>query len=166
MEFKDWIIIETEDTYNARINEVFIDDIPVIITTPSTVFQYKANRYFKIIMKEGVVPYFNAQPCNVEFLFRKVRRHNRQIHKSKPSKGGKRKRNQSPYIVNGFKRFDKVRYNKIECFITGKRSSGYFQLKKFDGTIISQGVSSKKLKLLEHVKGWIVDWRIGNSSPT
>lgn len=61
IEFKDWIIIETEDTYNARINEVFIDDIPVIITTPSTVFQYKANRYFKIIMKEGVVPYSPAE---------------------------------------------------------------------------------------------------------
>ena len=103
---------------------------------------------------------FNAQPCNVEFLFRKIRRHNRQIHKSKPSKGGKRQRNQSPYIINGFRRFNKVMYNGTECFITGKRISGYFQLKKFDDTVISQGVSSKRLKLLEPVKGWFVDWRI------
>lgn len=103
---------------------------------------------------------FNAKQSNVEFLFRKVRRHNRQIHKAKPSKGGKRQRTQSPYIVNGFRRFDKVMYNGIECFITGKRSSGYFQLKKFDGTVISQGVSSKRLKLLEPVKGWLVDWRV------
>lgn len=109
---------------------------------------------------------FNAQRSNAEFLFRKIRRHNRQIHKAKPSKGGKRQRTQSPYIVNGFKRYDKVMYNKIRCFITGKRSSGYFQLKTFYGTVISQGVSSKKLKLLEHAKGWIVDWRIGNSSST
>lgn len=107
---------------------------------------------------------FNAQQSNAEFQFRKIRRHNRQIHKVKPGKGGKRQRNQSPYIVNGFKRYDKVMYNKIKCFITGKRSSGYFQLKTFDGTVISQGVSSKKLKLLEHPKGWIVDWRISNSS--
>ena len=85
---------------------------------------------------------FNAEQSHVEFLYRKVRRHNRQIHKSKPGKGGKRQRNQSPYIVNGFKRFDKVKYNGIECFITGKRSSGYFQLKKFDGTVIGQGVRS------------------------
>ena len=102
---------------------------------------------------------FNAEQSHVEFLYRKVRRHNRQIHKSKPGKGGIRKRNQSPYIVNGFRRFDKVMYNGIECFITGKRSSGYFQLKKFDGTVISQGVSSKRLKLLEPIKGWLVDWR-------
>ena len=102
---------------------------------------------------------FNAEQSHVEFLYRKVRRHNRQIHKSKPRKGGKRQCNQSPYIVNGFRRFDKVKYNGIECFITGKRSSGYFQLKKFDGTVISQGVSSKRLKLLEPIKGWLVDWR-------
>jgi N6-L-threonylcarbamoyladenine synthase len=102
---------------------------------------------------------FNAEQSNVEFLYRKVRRHNRQIHKSKPGKGGIRKRNQSPYIVNGFRRFDKVKYNGTECFITGKRSSGYFQLKKFDGTVISQGVSSKRLKLLEPIKGWLIDWK-------
>ncbi|MBO6274925.1 MAG: HNH endonuclease [Methanobrevibacter sp.] len=101
-----------------------------------------------------------AEQSDIEYLYKKVRRHNRQIHKAKPSKGGKRKRNQSPYIVNGYKRFDRVLYNNsMECYITGKRSSGYFQLKKFDGTVISQGASSKKLKLLEPVKGWIIDWR-------
>lgn len=102
---------------------------------------------------------FNALPCDVEYCYRKIRRHNRQLHKSKPSKGGKRRRNQSNYIVNGFRRFDKVMFNGVECFIFGKRSSGYFQLKTFDGTVISQGVSSKKLKLLEPVKGWLIDWR-------
>ena len=96
----------------------------------------------------------DAEQSDVEYLYKKVRRHNRQIHKSKPSKGGKRKRNQSPYIVNGFRRYDKVMYNNKECFITGKRSSGYFQLKTFDGTVISQGISSKRLKLLEPIKGW------------
>ena len=108
----------------------------------------------------------NAKQSNVEYLFKKVRRHNRQIHKSKPSKGGVRKRNQSKYIINGFRRFDKVLYNDTVCFITGKRSSGYFQLKLFDETVISQGISSKKLKLLEPVKGWLIDWRLANSSPT
>lgn len=109
---------------------------------------------------------FNAQQSNVMFQFRKVRRHNRQIHKAKPGKGAIRQRNQSPYIVNGFRRYDKVMYNKIECFITGKRSSGYFQLKTFDGTVISQGASSKRLKLLEPSKGWLIDWKIDNSSST
>lgn len=103
---------------------------------------------------------FDAEFLDVEFLYRKVRRHNRQLHKSKPSKGGKRRRNQSNYIINGFRRFDKVLYNGVECFIFGKRSSGYFQLKTFDGTVISQGVSSKMLKLLEPIKGWLIDWRV------
>ena len=102
----------------------------------------------------------DAEQSDVEYLYKKVRRHNRQIHKSKPSKGGKRKRNQSPYIVNGFRRYDKVIYNNKECFITGKRSNGYFQLKTFDGTVISQGISSKRLKLLEPIKGWLIDWRL------
>ena len=102
----------------------------------------------------------NAKPSNVEFLYRKVRRHNRQIHKSKPGKGGIRQRTQSAYIVNGFRRFDKVMYKRIECFITSKRSSGYFQLKKFDGTVISQGVNNKQLKLLEPIKGWLIYWRM------
>ena len=102
----------------------------------------------------------NAEQSNVEYLYKKVRRHNRQIHKSKPSKGGKRKRNQSPYIVNGYRRYDKVMYRGKECFITGKRSSGYFQLKTFDETVISQGASSKQMKLLEPVKGWLIDWRL------
>ena len=101
----------------------------------------------------------DAERLDVEYLYRKVRRHNRSIHKNKPSKGGLRKRNQSSYIVNGYRRFDKVKYKNIVCFITGKRSSGYFQLKTFDGTLISQGVSSKKLKLLEPIKGWLIDWR-------
>lgn len=103
---------------------------------------------------------FDAKPLDVEYLYRKVRRHNRQLYKTKPGKGGKRRRNQSNYIINGFRRFDKVLYNGIECFIFGKRSSGYFQLKMFDGTVISQGVSSKKLKLLEPIKGWLIDWKV------
>lgn len=98
-----------------------------------------------------------AEQYSIEYLFKKVRRHNRQIHKAKPSKGGKRRKNQSPYIINGFRRYDKVMYNGIECFITGKRSNGYFQLKSIDGTVISQSTSSKKLKLLEPNKGWLVD---------
>lgn len=103
---------------------------------------------------------FNAERIDVEYQYKKVRRHNRQLHKSKPCKGGKRRRNQSHYVVNGFRRFDKVMYDGMECFITGKRSSGYFQLKTFDGTVVSQGVSSKKLKLLEPIKGWLINMEV------
>ena len=44
-----------------------------------------------------------------EYLFQKqTRRHNRQIHKLTILKGGVRKRHQAPYLVHGFRLFDKV----------------------------------------------------------
>ena len=35
--------------------------------------------------------------------------------------------------VKGFRRFDKVMYGKIKCYIFGLRSSGYFNLKTIKG---------------------------------
>ena len=55
---------------------------------------------------------------------RKVRCHNRQIHKNTILKGGIRKRNQAPYEVMGFRLFDKVRWKGQICFIFGRRSKG------------------------------------------
>lgn len=52
--------------------------------------------------------------------------HNRQIHKATILKGGIRKNNQAPYIVKGFRLWDKVRYDGQECFISGRRATGYF----------------------------------------
>jgi hypothetical protein len=36
--------------------------------------------------------------------------------------------------VHGFKKFDKVRHRGVECFIKGRRSTGYFSLMDIDGT--------------------------------
>lgn len=41
-------------------------------------------------------------------------------------KGSKKKLNQAPYIVKGFRLFDKVKFEDKECFVFGRRSSGYF----------------------------------------
>ena len=54
-----------------------------------------------------------------DFLFqRQTRKHNRQIHKCSILKGGVRKLNQAPFLVKGFRLFDKVRIGgQIEfCF--------------------------------------------------
>jgi hypothetical protein len=56
---------------------------------------------------------------------------------------------QAPKYVYGYQLFDKVLYNGIECYIFGRRSSGYFDLRLLDGTKISASVTYKKLKLLE-----------------
>lgn len=99
----------------------------------------------------------SATPLGYYFLQKKVRRHNRQIHKMRISKGGKKRMNQAPYIVYGFRLFDKVRYNNEIGFVWARRLSGSFRVYKLDGTVIKNGVSFKKLKLLEVRKGILID---------
>ena len=77
------------------------------------------------------------------------RKHNRQIHKANFLKGGKKKLNQSPYEVKGFRLFDKVLFRNKECFIFGRRATGYFDLRKLDGTSIHKSASVKNIKLLD-----------------
>ena len=90
------------------------------------------------------------------YLIKPVRHHNRQIHKATINKGGVRKLNQAPKYVKGFRLFDKVLYNKQECFIWGRRSSGSFLLKDLNNKTIKDGVSYKKLKLLERSSSYLI----------
>jgi N6-L-threonylcarbamoyladenine synthase len=91
----------------------------------------------------------DAAPCREVFFQKKVRCHNRQAHKANTCKGGIRKRSQAPYLVKGFRLFDKVEYDGQECFIFGRRSSGYFDIRRLDGTRVHAGISYKKLRFLE-----------------
>ena len=100
-----------------------------------------------------------AEPSNVVYFQKKIRCHNRQIHKTKILKGGNRKLNQAPYIVKGFRLFDKVLYKKQECFISGRRSSGYFKLIKLDGTVVHNTAKVNDLKLLETRKPYLTESR-------
>lgn len=90
---------------------------------------------------------FNAKRIERQYLKRLIRRHNRQIHKMKILKGGKKKNNQAPFEVFGFRLFDKVLYNNEICFIYGRRKSGCFDIRDFDGKS-SKNVTYKKLKLI------------------
>ena len=90
---------------------------------------------------------FNAKRIERQYLKRLIRRHNRQIHKMKILKGGKKKNNQAPFEVFGFRLFDKVLYNNEICFIYGRRKSGCFDIRDFDGKN-SKNVTYKKLKLI------------------
>ena len=90
-----------------------------------------------------------AESLGYYFYQKKVRCHNRQIHKCNILRGGKKKLNQAPYIVKGFRLYDKVKYDGQECFIFGRRASGYFDLRRLDGVSIHKSSSYKKLKLIE-----------------
>ena len=100
-----------------------------------------------------------ANSDGVVYYQKKVRCHNRQIHKFKINKGGIQKNNQAPYLVKGFRLFDKVLYQNEECFITGRRTSGYFMLKKLDGTSIHNSAKYSDLRLLETAKHIIMERR-------
>ena len=97
-----------------------------------------------------------APPLPFYYLQKQIRRHNRQIHKAKILKGGKKRANQLPYMVKGFRLFDKVKHNGIECFVYGRRARGSFDIRKIDGTKVNDGISFKKLKFLEVRKNFLI----------
>ena len=101
----------------------------------------------------------NAEPLGYYFYQKKVRCHNRQIHKSNILKGGKKKLNQASYLVKGFRLFDKVEFEGQICFIFARRSSGYFDIRKLNGEVIHRSASWKKLKLLETRKSLSMERR-------
>ena len=106
----------------------------------------------------------NAKRLNHYYLQKQVRRHNRKLHKSKIYSGGYRKNNQAKYSVFGFHLFDKVKYNNIDCFIFGRRSSGSFDIRKLNGEVISHGISYKKLKLVEYRKSLLIEKEVWGAS--
>ena len=107
-----------------------------------------------------------VEPLGYYFYQKKVRCHNRQIHKANILKGGKKKRNQAEYLVYGFRLFDKVEYNGQVGFIFGRRNSGYFDIRKLNGEVIHRSISYKKLKLLELRKLSLTEMRMTILSTT
>ena len=95
----------------------------------------------------------------VVYFQKKVRCHNRQIHKNTILKGGIRKRNQAPYEVMGFRLFDKVKWKDQNCFIFGRRSTGRMDLRLLDGTKINASVGYKNLRMLEMRKNTLIELR-------
>lgn len=79
----------------------------------------------------------NAEPLGYYFYQKKVCCHNRQIHKAKIFKGGKKKMNQASYLVKGFRLFDKVEFDGQVGFIFGRRNSRYFDVRKLNKEVIS-----------------------------
>lgn len=101
----------------------------------------------------------NAKHSDIYYNQKKVRCHNRQIHKVNVLKGSRKKSNQAPYQVKGFRLFDKVAYQGKECFVTGRRQTGYFVLKTLDGITIHKSAKVKGLKLLETRKSYLTERR-------
>lgn len=101
-----------------------------------------------------------AEPFGYYFYQKKVRCHNRQIHKQKILKGNIRKRNQSEYLVKGFRLFDKVVYQGNEYFVFGRRASGFFDVRTLDGAKVNKGsLSCKNLRIVEQARHFLTEVR-------
>ena len=101
-----------------------------------------------------------TQQRSVRYRITQVRKCNRKLHRGTRS----HIRNTAPRYLHGFQRYDKVLWNGktgkekgIECFIWGRRTSGYFALKKLDGTTIHDSAHYTQLKLLESAKTFLIE---------
>ena len=125
----------------------------------------KSNRIKYCLAKEHyndaycIATNFKAKPLDTIIYQKKVRCHNRQIHKANFLKSGIKKLNQAPYLVHDFRLFDKVRYHGQDCFVFGRRVSGYFDIRLLDGTKIHSSVNYKKLELLNTRKSYLQEER-------
>ena len=112
----------------------------------------KYNRIHNGIEKSHVSDAFtisknlNAKRLSCYYKIKLVRRHNRQIHKCKILKGGKKKMNQSPFEVFGFRLFDRIMFDNQYYFVYGRRASGHFNIRDIDGKN-PKDITYKKLKL-------------------
>ena len=103
---------------------------------------------------------FGAERLDYYYYQKCVRKTNRQIHKAKMLKGGKKKLNQAPKYIKGFQLFDKVQYNGKLYYTFGRRSSGYFDIRTLNGDKVNNGsVSYKKLRLVETSRNVLTERR-------
>ena len=89
---------------------------------------------------------------SVSHLLKQVRKCNRKLFKGDRS----HIKNTATRFIHGFQRFDKVLWNNIECFVFGRRKTGYFELRKLDGTKIHASAKAKELTLVESSNTFLI----------
>lgn len=90
----------------------------------------------------------NAEPLDCVYYQKKVRCHNRQIHKTTIGKGGIRKRNQAGFEVRGFRLNDVVKAKGCKYFVHGRRVKGSFVLKDLQGNKLE--IAPSKIRFIYH----------------
>lgn len=101
----------------------------------------------------------DARSSGEVFYQKKVRCHNRQIHKMSILKGGVRRANQAPYFVKGFALNDRVYAKGNEWFIHGRRVKGSFVLKTLEGNTLD--IAPSKIQYINHNNSMLTERRIG-----
>ena len=102
-----------------------------------------------------------VKKLNYYYFFKKVRCHNRQIHKANILKGGIKKLKQAQFEVKGFRLFDKIQYQGKLYYIFGRRNRGFFDIRTLDGIKVNKGsISCKSFKLIERRKSLLMERRM------
>ncbi|HAM49518.1 MAG TPA: HNH endonuclease [Nitrospiraceae bacterium] len=104
------------------------------------------------------------------YMLKQVRKCNRKLFKGDRS----HIRNTAPRLIRGFQRYDKVLYDGVECFIIGRRTTGYFDLRTLDGTKVHASAKASSIRLLERASTLLIERRLallpaltdGVSAPT
>jgi 5-methylcytosine-specific restriction endonuclease McrA len=101
-----------------------------------------------------------TQKRSVRYRITQVRNCNRKLHRGARSQLP----NTASRYLHGFQRYDKVLWKGpsgkeqgIECFIVGRRTTGYFALRTLDGTKIHDSAHYSDLTLLESATTFLIE---------
>jgi N6-L-threonylcarbamoyladenine synthase len=143
-----------------RLNEEIGNEIPCFETygylTKSTRSKYGLPKAHVIDAR-----CISGNPCacsDGKYLFiRKLRANNRQLHRATIMTDGKRRNNQAPREVRGFRLMDSVEYAYRDCFLSARRMSGKFSIAGITGKVLVDSVSYRKLTLKHHNNTYIME---------
>ena len=143
-----------------RLNEEIGNEIPCFETYG---YITKHTRTRNGLPKEHVIDArcISGNPCACSdgnyWIIRKLRANNRQLHRATILSGGKRRNNQAPREVKGFRLMDSVEYAYRDCFLSGRRVSGSFSVADITGKVLADSVSCKQLTLKHHNNTYIME---------
>jgi hypothetical protein len=109
----------------------------------------KSHRTDAFIIAGGTV----QERSQTSFLIKQVRKCNRKLFKGDRS----HIKNTAPRFIHGFQRFDMVLWNKIECFVFGRRKTCYFDLRYLNGTKVHASANAKELTILQSASTFLID---------
>lgn len=87
------------------------------------------------------------------YAIKQVRKCNRKLFKGPRSAI----KNTAPRFIYGFRRYDKVLWCSKECFIFGRRSTGYFDLRMLGGAKVHASAKAKDCRLLERARTLLIE---------
>lgn len=100
------------------------------------------------------------QPRGHVYAAKQVRKQNRKLHKG-PHSGT---RNTAARYIQGFQRYDKVRWKGQDCFVFGRRTTGYFDLRRLEGAKVAASAKARDCVRLESSRTFLIQQQRSSAS--